>query len=106
MLHRLTIGHFDVEALRERRLVVLRPLEMDAVARLVREFADVTEDGQARMGRWPIEFKDGYLICPWLMPRRIPAAEGFARQLVEETGCVLYDDTRREVLTPEQFEGW
>ena len=38
MIHRLTIGHLDPDAVRERRVVVTRPLDMGIVTQLLREF--------------------------------------------------------------------
>jgi hypothetical protein len=41
------------------------------------------------------------------MPERVPAAEEFARQLHQETGCVMYDAGRREIITLGQLAtGW
>ena len=106
MIHKLTIGHFDVEALKDRRLVVLRPLDMSVVTRLLREVGQVSDDGQVTLGGHALEVKDGYVVCPWLMPRRNQPAEEFARRLQQETGCLLYDASRREILTPQQFTSW
>ena len=106
MIHKLTIGHFDLEALKDRRLIVLRPLEMSVVTRLLREVGQVSEDRGASLGGHGVQEKDGYLICPWLMPLRNAPAEEFAKRLHQETGCVLYDAGRREVVTPEEFADW
>ncbi len=106
MIHKLTMGHFDVEALKNRRLVVLRPLDMNIVTRLLQEVGQVDEDGRASLGGHSVEVKEGYVVCPWLMAHRVLATEAFARRLQEETGCVLYDATRREIVTLEQMAGW
>ena len=70
MIHKLTLGHFDVEALKNRRLVVLRPLDMGIVKRLLQEVGKVSEDGRASLGGHAVEVKDGYIVCPWLMAQR------------------------------------
>jgi hypothetical protein len=106
LIHKLTIGHFDLEALKNRRLVVLRPLDMGVVTRLLNEIAQVSDDGQALLGGHALEVKEGYVICPWLMPQRNKPAEEFARRVYQETGCVLYDAARRETVTPEEFSRW
>jgi hypothetical protein len=106
MLHKLTMGHFDSEALKNRRLVVLRPLDMNVVTRLLREVGQVSENGRASLGGHAVEFKDGYIVCPWLMPEQVLATEEFARRLQQETGCILYDATCREIVTPEEMAGW
>jgi hypothetical protein len=106
MIHKLTIGHFDVEALKNGRLVVLRPLDMRVVTSLLQEVGQVGEDGRASLGGHAVEIKDGYLVCPWLMAQRVLAAEEFARRLQHATGCVMYDAGRREIVTLEQMAGW
>ncbi len=106
MIHKLTIGHFDAAALKERRLVVLRSLDMNVVIRLLRDFGLVSDDGRATLGNHAVELKEGYVVCPWLMPQRNLPAEEFATQLQKETGCLLFDAARREIVTPEQFAGW
>jgi hypothetical protein len=107
LIHQLIIGHFDAEALKDRRLVVLRPLDMSVVTRLLKEFGQITDDGRAILGGHAVEIvKDGYVVCPWLMALRNQPAEEFARRLHQETGCVLYDAGRREIITPEQFATW
>jgi hypothetical protein len=102
----LTIGHFDIEALKDRRLVVLRPLDMSVVKRLLSEVGQVSENGRATLGGRAVEVKDGHIVCPWLVPVRNAPTEELAKRLHQETGCVLYDAGRREVVTPEQFAGW
>ena len=106
MIHTLTIGHFDVEALKDRRLVVLRPLDMNLVTRLLQEIGQVGEDGRTTLGGHAVEVMDGYIVCPWLLAQRVRSAEEFAKRLREETGCVIYDEGRRELITPEQFADW
>jgi hypothetical protein len=106
MIHKLTIGHFDVEALKNGRLVVLRPLDMRVVTSLLQEIGQVGEDGRASLGGHAVEIKDGYLVCPWLMAQRVRATEEFARRLQQATGCVMYDAGRREIVTLEQMAGW
>jgi hypothetical protein len=106
MIHKLTMGHFDVEALKNRKLVVLRPLDVGVVMRLLREVGQVSEQDRASLGGHAVEVKDGYVVCPWLMAERVLATEEFARRLQQETGCVLYDATRREIVTLAQMAGW
>jgi hypothetical protein len=40
------------------------------------------------------------------MAQRVQAAEEFARRLHQETGCVMYDAGRREIVTLEQMASW
>jgi hypothetical protein len=106
MIHKLTLGHFDVEALKNGRLVVLRPLDRNVVTRLLNEVGHLDESGRATLGGHAIEFKEGYIVCPWLMAQRVQATEEFARRLHQETGCVMYDAGRREIVRLEQMADW
>jgi hypothetical protein len=106
MIHKLTLGHFDAEALKSGRLVVLRPLDMCVVTRLLREAGQVGEQGQASLGGYVVEVKDGYVVCPWLMAQRVLATEEFAGRLHQETGCLMYDAGRREIVTLERMANW
>jgi hypothetical protein len=107
MLHNLTIGHFDPAAIvSERRIVVLRPLEMDAVHRLLKELGGIDKDGSPTLESGKVEFGDGYLVCPW----RIGAwqnrtAEEFALRLQQETACVLADREHSRIVEPDQLQG-
>jgi hypothetical protein len=89
MIHRLTIGHLDPDAVRERRVVVTRPLDMGIVTPLLREFGEPDEAGRPTIGGRPVEIHDGYLVCPWLMPSPIPGVAEFALKVQEQTGCLL-----------------
>jgi len=63
MLHNLTIGHFDPAAIvKERRIAILRPLEMDAVHRLLKELSGMAKDGILTLERGRVEFRDGYPV--------------------------------------------
>ena len=104
MLHHLTLGHLDVTAVRERRAVVVRPLDMGVVGRLLGELGGVDDRGPPTLGGGSVEVGDGYVMVPWLMPYPVPEAVEFARRLHEETGCLMADLGRRELVTRERFE--
>jgi Uma2 family endonuclease len=97
MLHTLAIGHFNSAALRDRRIIVDFPLKADNVQRWLHQFARIDNNVATFDGR-EVEFHDGYIVCPWLMPRLIPAAAQFAERLQQETGCFLYDLGRHELV--------
>jgi hypothetical protein len=40
-------------------------------------------------GTLTVGIRDGYLVCPWLMPGPLPGVAEFALKLQEQTGCVL-----------------
>lgn len=106
MIHNLTLGHFDIEALKNRKKVVLRPLDWNVVTRLLQELGTVDESGRATLGGCAVEVKEGYIVCPWLLAKRVEAGEEFARRLHQETGCVMYDETRHEIVRLEQMADW
>ncbi len=106
MIHKLTLGHFDSEALKNGRLVVLQALDWSVVTRLLQEVGQVDESGRATLDGYMVEVKEGYIICPWLMAQRVRATEEFAKRLHEETGCVMYDAGRREIVRLEQMADW
>jgi hypothetical protein len=101
MIHRLTIGHLDPNAVRERRIVVTRPLDMEIVTRLLREFGEPDPAGRPNISGRPVEIHDGYIVCPWLMPSPIPVVAEFALKLQEQTGCLMADVHRATVVDRE-----
>jgi hypothetical protein len=107
MLHNLTVGHLDPTAIvGERRIVVLRPLEMEAVHRLLTEFGALDPDGIARLEGGKVEFREGYLICPWRIGGwHNRTAEEFVLRLQQETGCVLADREHSRIIPPDQLQG-
>ncbi len=107
MLHNLTIGHLDPAAIiSERRVVVLRPLEMDAVHRLLKELGGIDRDGNPTLEGGKVEFRDGYLVGPWRIGGwRNRTAEEFALRLQQETGCVLADREHSRIIEPEELQG-
>ena len=107
MLHNLTIGHLDPGAvISNRRIEVLRPLEFDVVGRLLKEVGAIEVDGVATLERGTVEFRDGYLVCPWRIGGWCNrTAEEFALRLQQETGCVLADREHSRIIEPEQLLG-
>jgi hypothetical protein len=105
MLHNLTIGHFDTEAIeRERRVRVLRPLEMEPVNRLFAELGGRDAEGRPTLEKGKVEIKEGYLVCPWRIGgHRNRVAEQFAARLQQETGCVLADREHSRIVDAAEF---
>jgi hypothetical protein len=107
MLHNLTIGHLDpAPIVSERRVVVLRPLETDAVDRLLKEFGALDQDGSPRREGGKVEFREGYLVCPWRIGGwHNRTAEEFVLRLQQATGCILADREHSRIIQPEQLQG-
>jgi hypothetical protein len=102
MVHWLTLGHLDPEAVRQLRAVVLRPLDMNLVMCLLRELGTVDKKGNAWLGAFPVRFEQGYISCGWLGAVRNRVAEDFARRLQGETGCLVADIQHGEIIDIER----
>jgi hypothetical protein len=106
MIHRLTLGHLDSEAIVNDRIVtVQRPLDTRIVHRLLVELGKVDREGRWTLGDDTVKFHDGYLVIPWQGGWRNRIAEEFAVRLHRETDCVLADREHARVISPKQLQG-
>ena len=87
MVHELTIGYLDPEALRGCAAVATRPLDPAAVARVLVGFPGLK-----------VEERDGYLIAPWHGKDDGARGEAFAARLQAETGCIIADRRNGRVV--------
>jgi hypothetical protein len=78
MIHELTIGHPDPEALRGCAAVATKPLADAVVARVLAEFPSLK-----------VEHRDGCLIAPWHGNEDGERGEAFAARMQTETGCLV-----------------
>jgi hypothetical protein len=67
MIHILTMGHLDPDAVGRRQAIVLRPLDMGIVNRLLQELGGRDEQGRPTLDDVPVEIKDGTVACRWLI---------------------------------------
>jgi hypothetical protein len=105
MIHNLTIGHLDIRAVDERRAVVLRPLDEAVVLRHLDALGRREGDGWTLDGM-PVDRRDGYLICRWLVgSRQNLVAEEFALRMIRDTGCQVIDREHYRVIDPGQLTG-
>jgi hypothetical protein len=105
MIHNLTIGHLDPDAIDERRAIVLRALDPNIVAKHLTALGKHDNTGWTLDGM-PVEERDGYLVCRWLVgPRRNLVAEEFALRIQKDTGCLIADREHDRVVEPGQLEG-
>ncbi len=105
MIHNLIIGHLDPHAIDERRAIVLEPLDPGIVAKHLRALGSRDNTGWTLDGM-PVEEKDGYLVCRWLVgPRRNLVAEEFALRIQRGTGCLIADREHYRLVEPCQLEG-
>lgn len=80
MIHELTVGHLDPNAIHDRMAIVLKPLDDTMVAHVLAEFPGLK-----------IHRLDGYLIAPWHGKEDAERGEAFAARLQAETGCLVAD---------------
>ena len=90
MIHYLTVGHLDLEALRGCVAVATRPLDETVVDRVLAEFPDLEA-----------ECKDGYVVVRWHGLGPVGASEAFALRLHELTGCLIADRRNGRLIEPE-----
>jgi len=105
MLHDLTLGHLDPEAVLGRQRVVLKPLEMNTVRRLLTELGGTDAAGHPTLGGAKVRFEQGYVVIPWLGGSRNRVSEEFALRLHKETGCLIADLEHCWVVPIERLSG-
>ena len=104
MIHNLTIGHLDPDAIDERRAIVLEPLEPG----LVRSTSGHWGGGTTPAGRWtacPSRKKTAiWSVAGWLV-RGAWSREEFAGEIQRDTGCLIADGEYYRLVEPCQLEG-
>ena len=80
MIHDLTIGHLDPDALSNRLAIPVKPLDEQIVIRVLAEFPGLS-----------VEQRAGYLIAPRHGREDAERGEAFAIRLQAETGCLVAD---------------
>jgi hypothetical protein len=64
MIHDITAGYLDAEAVRRGKTVVLRSMDSDVVNDLLQRFATRDTSGNWNIGGYPVWYSDGYILCP------------------------------------------
>jgi hypothetical protein len=105
MIHDITAGHFEPEAVIELNETIFRPIDMRIVRRLLRELGATDADGDPTLDGWKVRFERGCVIVPWLGGRTNYVAEEFAIRLQRETGCTLADREHGRVIDPQKLTG-
>ena len=90
MVHYLTVGHLDPEALRQCAAMAITPLDETTVRRVLAEFPGIKA-----------ECKDGYVVLPWHGLGPVAVSEAFALRLHELTGCLIADRRNGRLIEPE-----
>ena len=105
MLHSLTIGHLDLDAIRDRLAVAVKPLDRVLVERLLAELGERDADGHWILGGGRVEIRDGYVVVPWHGKGPIGPSEEFALRLHRETGCLIADRSHSRIVEPAKLAG-
>ena len=71
---------------------------MALAMQVLREVGSIDEQGRFWLGEARVDFRDGYLVCPWLGSYRHRLVEDFAWRLQSLTGCAVADVPHREVI--------
>ena len=95
MVHYLTLGHLDPEAIQGGVATAVRPLEEATVGRVIADFPGLK-----------IERKDGYVVVPWHGLGQVAESEEFALRLMQATGCIAADRRNARLVSPAQLKGW
>ena len=94
MIHDLTIGYLDPEAISNRLAIPLGRLDEDVVARVLAEFPGLK-----------VEWHAGYVIAPWHGREDGERGEAFAARLQSETGCLVADRRNGRIVQMGQSAG-
>jgi hypothetical protein len=90
MIHYLTVGHLNPDALRGCTAVATTPLDETTVGIVLAEFPGIIA-----------ERKDGYVVLPWHGLGPVDVSEAFALRLHELTGCLIADRRNGRIIEPE-----
>jgi hypothetical protein len=89
VIHYLTVGHLDPEALRGCAAVATSPLDETTVRSVLAEFPGIMA-----------EYKDGYVVLPWHGLGPVDVSEAFALRLYELTGWLIADRRNGRLIEP------
>jgi len=103
MFHYLQLGHFDQDALRQHKVIPVKPLDMDLAQRLFLQAGGmIPPNGTATIDGCVVNQEEGgYLTCE--IPVRDGKAVEFISRLAQETGCGIAYAEGGGSETVEQF---
>ena len=91
MIHRLRVGHFDREALRNSEFVVVKPIDRDDLDAVVADCNGDYDGESIVVNGQSILMKDGYLDCPWKTPQLNLEVVEFIQKLHARIQCVVFE---------------
>jgi hypothetical protein len=95
MIHELTIGHLDPDAILDRVAIALKPLDESSVSQVLAEFPGLQ-----------VERRDGCLVVPWHGREDGERGEAFASRLQVETGCLVADRRNGKLVALPVTQAW
>jgi hypothetical protein len=91
LVHRLIVGHFDIDTFVPRRPVPLRSLDVPGTRAMLEEIGVSAGEGEYVVDGEPLYFAGGYCDCPWLSNKHNEKSERFARAVAEAEDCYLVE---------------
>lgn len=102
IIHYLTMGHIDEEALAEGKAIAARPMDRERVHALLKRHGEWVED-HFEIGEEEIEEEGDLLTGLWFDPTLNPELVDFALALHEATGCSFADVAHHRMVTVEEL---
>ena len=91
LVHRLIVGHFDIDTFVSRRPVTLRSLDAARTRAMLEEVGKRTNDDEYNVDGEPLYFVDGNCDCPWKSYKHNQKSEQFARAVATIEDCFLIE---------------
>jgi hypothetical protein len=106
LVHRLIVGHFDIDAFHPGRPVPLRALDDRRTRAMLDEIGKQTGEDEYEVDGEPLYFVDRYCDCPWLSNKRNERSEKFARAVATIEDCFLIEKGVGTLLHPVRSLQW
>ena len=100
LVHRLIVGHFDIDTFVAHRPVPLRSLDVARTRAMLEVVGERAGEGEYVVDGEPLYFVDGYCDCPWLSCKHKEKSEGFARAVAAVEDCFLIEKGVGTILHP------
>jgi hypothetical protein len=99
-VHRLIVGHFDIDAFHPWRPVPLRPLDDRRTRAKLDEIGKQIGEDEYEVDGEPLYFVNGFCDCPWSSYKHNEKSEGFARAIATIEDCFLIENGAGTILHP------